>query len=47
MVAEGAAVAYRRYAQDYVGQEAAARRAGLGIWQGAMVSPEAWRHADG
>ena len=32
MVARGAAFAYRKYSRDYVGQEAQAKRAALGIW---------------
>ncbi|TMV92677.1 thermonuclease family protein [Thioclava sp. BHET1] len=39
MVARGAAFAYRKYSRDYVGQEAQAKRAALGIWQGAADRP--------
>lgn len=39
MVARGAAFAYRKYSRDYVAQEQRARRAGLGIWQGAAERP--------
>ncbi|KEO56160.1 hypothetical protein TP2_01175 [Thioclava pacifica DSM 10166] len=39
MVARGAAFAYRKYSRDYVAQEERARRAGLGIWQGAAERP--------
>ena len=46
MVAEGAALAYRRYSDRYLPEEAAARRAGLGIWRGGFEAPEAHRHAD-
>jgi endonuclease YncB( thermonuclease family) len=46
MVAAGAAFAYRRYSQDYVAQELAAQKAGLGIWAGRVATPEAHRHAD-
>lgn len=46
MVAMGAATAYRRFSDDYVVQEAAARAAGLGIWAtGPQVAPEAHRRA--
>lgn len=45
LVSEGLAEAYRRYAQDFVPQEAAARAAHLGIWGGAHEAPEAFRHA--
>lgn len=44
LVAAGAATAYRRYSSDYVGEEKAARAAGLGIWRGTMETPEAFRH---
>lgn len=44
LVAAGAATAYRRYSDDYVGEEGSARAAGLGIWRGAMQAPEAFRH---
>lgn len=45
LVHAGAAMAYRRYSQAYVGDEAAAKRAGRGIWQGELLSPEAHRAA--
>ena len=43
MVAEGWALAYRRYAMDYTGQEAAAEAARRGIWRGKFVEPWEWR----
>ena len=43
MVRNGWAVAYRRYSMDYVGEEAAARNDGLGIWSGNFMNPEDWR----
>ena len=43
MVREGWAVAYRRYSQDYVRNEADARRAGRNIWSGTVVMPWDWR----
>lgn len=43
MVQEGWAVAYRQYSQDYVGEEADARRAGRNIWSGSFVMPWDWR----
>jgi endonuclease YncB( thermonuclease family) len=43
MVADGWALAYREYSQDYVPHEAAAETAGLGLWQGAFVPPWEWR----
>lgn len=45
MVAQGLAVAYRRYSQDYVSAENAARRASLGIWAGAFEMPWDWRRS--
>jgi endonuclease YncB( thermonuclease family) len=43
LVREGWAVAYRQYSQDYVRDEAEARRAGRNIWSGAFVMPWDWR----
>ena len=43
MVSEGWAIAYRRYSQDYVDEEAAAKAAGLGLWRGDFVPPWDWR----
>jgi endonuclease YncB( thermonuclease family) len=43
MVRDGWALAYRRYASDYVPQETEARAAGSGIWQGQFVEPWKWR----
>jgi endonuclease YncB( thermonuclease family) len=43
MVRAGWAVAFRRYAEDYVEAEAAARRAGAGLWAGRFEAPEDWR----
>ena len=43
MVREGWAVAYRRYSQDFVADEAAARAAKRGIWRSAFVLPWEWR----
>ncbi|OOY03501.1 thermonuclease family protein [Thioclava sp. F28-4] len=45
MVARGAAFAYRKYSRDYVSQEERARRAGLGVWQGAAERPAKVRAA--
>lgn len=44
MVAEGMAEAYRKYALDFVTEEAQARAAHRGIWRGAHQAPEAFRH---
>ena len=46
MVAHGWAFAYRRYAADYAGEEAAARAAGRGIWRGDVVAPWDWRRGE-
>jgi endonuclease YncB( thermonuclease family) len=43
MVREGWAVAYRRYSQDFVADEAAARAAKRGIWRGTFMLPWEWR----
>lgn len=43
MVAEGWALAYRRYATDYVDHELAAQNAQRGIWRGEFVAPWEWR----
>ena len=43
MVRSGWATAYRRHGTDYGDEEAAARKAGLGIWQGEFETPEHWR----
>ena len=43
MVRDGWALAYRRYASDYVAEETEARAAGSGIWQGQFVEPWKWR----
>ncbi len=44
LVRAGWAIAYRRYSQDYVGDEEAAHAAKAGIWSGTFVEPEIWRH---
>jgi endonuclease YncB( thermonuclease family) len=43
MVRDGWALAYRRYAKDYVPEESDARATGSGIWQGQFVEPWEWR----
>ena len=43
LVAEGMALAYRRYSTDYVGAEEAARAAGTGLWAGLFIPPWEWR----
>lgn len=43
LVRNGWAVAYRRYATDFVPHEEAAKSAGLGIWSGGFVAPWDWR----
>ena len=43
MVANGWAVAYRKYSQDYLSDEERAKRAKLGIWSGSFEMPWDWR----
>lgn len=43
MVAQGWALAYRKYSTAYVEQESNASAAKLGIWQGEFVDPWEWR----
>jgi endonuclease YncB( thermonuclease family) len=43
MVAEGWALAYRKYSKDYVGAEDAAKEASTGLWRGTFVPPWEWR----
>ena len=43
MVANGWAVAYRRYSVDYVADEDAARRNRINIWSGDFDMPWDWR----
>ena len=43
MVSEGWALAYRRYSEAYVDEEAEAKAARLGVWRGEFVPPWDWR----
>ena len=43
MVAQGLALAYRRYSLDYLPFEYQARLTSQGIWQGSFTNPETWR----
>ncbi len=43
LVAEGWALAYRRYSTDYLDEEATASTARKGIWRGTFVPPWDWR----
>jgi endonuclease YncB( thermonuclease family) len=45
MVEAGWATAFRRYSDDYIGVEAQAKAAGLGIWSSNFDLPENWRLA--
>lgn len=45
MVLRGAAVAFRKYATDYVAAERAATRARAGLWAGRFDQPDDWRAA--
>ncbi|WP_311274074.1 thermonuclease family protein [Methylobacterium sp. WCS2018Hpa-22] len=46
LVAQGYAVAYRRYSQDYVSAESTAKADKLGIWAGAFTTPGDWRKGE-
>lgn len=43
LVSEGAAVAYRKYSQDYIGQETTAKGSRKGIWDSEFEMPWDWR----
>jgi endonuclease YncB( thermonuclease family) len=43
MVAEGWAVAYRRYSMDYVAEENGAKERRVGVWSGPFEMPWEWR----
>lgn len=43
LVRQGWAVAFRRFSLDYVAQEAEARAARRGIWEGSFMDPSDWR----
>lgn len=43
LVAEGWAVAYRRYSEEYVEDESEAKAARRGVWRGEFVMPWDWR----
>lgn len=43
LVADGLALAYRRYSRDYVDEETAAQVAARGAWNGSFDRPEQWR----
>lgn len=43
LVAQGWALAYRRYSKDYVRAEEGARAAKRGMWAGEFTPPEQWR----
>ncbi|MDY6981812.1 MAG: thermonuclease family protein [Pseudomonadota bacterium] len=43
LVAEGWAVAYREFSEDYVDEEESARARRLNIWNGSVQMPEAYR----
>jgi endonuclease YncB( thermonuclease family) len=45
MVANGWAIAFREYSQDYVADEARAKAARLGIWGSSFQLPQDYRHA--
>lgn len=43
LVADGLALAYRRYSRDYIDEELAAEARGAGAWNGSFDRPEQWR----
>jgi len=43
MVEQGWALAYRKYSEDYVGQETEAKASGAGVWSGEFIEPWKWR----
>jgi endonuclease YncB( thermonuclease family) len=43
LVRSGWALAYTRFSHDYEADEAAAREAKVGMWQGAFIAPWDWR----
>jgi len=45
MVRRGFALAYRRHSLDYLDEEAEARRARRGLWQGRFENPDVWRQS--
>jgi endonuclease YncB( thermonuclease family) len=45
LVRAGWAVAFRRYSQRYVADEAIAKRDGSGMWSGEFTDPTNWRRA--
>ena len=45
LVRVGMALAYRRYANDYIADEEAARAARLGLWAGQFDAPWDWRRS--
>ncbi|MDE0035809.1 MAG: thermonuclease family protein [Deltaproteobacteria bacterium] len=45
MVANGWALAYRRYSRAYLAEESRARVAKRGVWRGDFVAPWKWREA--
>ncbi len=46
MVRQGWAIAYRYHSSAYTGEEAEARKAARGIWQGNFEDPAQWREAN-
>lgn len=43
LVRQGWAIAFRRFSDEYVGQEAEARAARRGLWAGSFEEPSDWR----
>jgi len=45
LVANGWALAYRKYSTDYVDTEDMAKARKVGLWQGEFIAPWEWREA--
>ena len=43
MVKSGWALSYKQFSHDYDADEAVAREAKAGLWQGAFIAPWDWR----
>ncbi|MBO1021638.1 thermonuclease family protein [Methylobacterium sp. SD274] len=46
LVAQGHAIAYRRYSKDYVPAESTAKAGKLGMWAGSFAAPGDWRKGE-
>lgn len=46
LVAEGLALAYKKYSSDYSSAESRARKDRIGLWQGDFIEPWDWRRGE-